>query len=67
MNARMIQLFNEIKILKAYIDRKTKVDLILEIWSDFFRKFELNYFIYEWLRNLLELMRELQMHDRGGS
>ena len=63
MNARMIQLFNEIKILKAYIDRKTKVDLILEIWSDFFRKFELNYFIYEWLRNLLELMRELQMHD----
>ena len=43
----MIRLFNEIKILVAKIDRKTKVNLILETLSNSFENFELNYSIYE--------------------
>ena len=45
----IIKLFNEIKIFGAYIDRKNKVDLILETLLDSFKKFKLNYSIYEWL------------------
>ena len=43
----MIRLFNEIKILVAKIDRKTKVNLILETLSNSFENFEFNYSIYE--------------------
>ena len=43
----MIRLFNEIKILVVTIDRKTKVNLILESLSNSFAKFKFNYSIYE--------------------
>ena len=58
---RMIQLFNEMEILGAKIDRETLVDMVLDTLPNSFKWFKLNYSISNMIMSLNELMRELPM------
>ena len=57
----MIALFNEMRILRAKVNKKTQVDMILETLLDSFKQFKLNYTINKLMMNLSELMKEPSM------
>ena len=55
----VITLLNDIEIIRALIDEETQVDIVLEILSDSFDTFKLNYSMNKLGYNLMELMKEL--------
>ena len=65
----MIELFNEMEIVKAKIDEEIKVDMVLETLSDSFKQFKLNYSMSKMVMSkkvmsLIEVIREVQIVER---
>ena len=56
---KVITLLNDMEIMGALIDEETQVDIVLEMLSDLYDTFKLNYSMNKLSYNFTELMKEL--------
>ena len=61
MFLKMMNLLNELEILRYKIDGETQVNIILQSLLDYFKQFYLNYNMNKFFYSLAKLFKELQV------